>query len=430
MVFRGQTLGKYRIIEPLGSGGFGTVYLAEDTWIDKRVAHQSPASPEPGLRRAAARAAPARVAQSSEHRHGHHRGKTGQRVLHRDGVRAGRDARNDHRATKGALDLASALDYTCQIANAVEHAHKQGVIHRDLRPANVFVTEKGLLKVGDFGTSRFLEIAAHGTTVIGSPPYMAPEQFEGRAVFASDLYSLGVTMYQMLTGTLPYDTPAPSDLDRLRRGELVSPPRRRNPRFRRSSTTSSCTRSRADVATRYQRAEDLLNDLLARAANGQLAGAPARRRPPSRRPRADAAAVRVAGTIAERVASLAGAHPHARNRDAADSAGTAGNPCPRAAAAAPSVAKRSSSTQIAEISHVFQRHRQSVDERQDRRLGKTRRSTSPPTSFTTVRRVFEGARCYKTPNGSAFFRLDAHMRRLYDSARDLPHGIRARSARR
>ena len=91
------------------------------------------------------------------------------------------------------------------------------------------MTDRGLLKVGDFGTSRFLEIAAHGTTVIGSPPYMAPEQFEGRAVFASDLYSLGVTMYQMLTGSLPYDTPAPSDLDRLRRGELVSPPRTRNP---------------------------------------------------------------------------------------------------------------------------------------------------------------------------------------------------------
>ncbi len=66
-----------------------------------------------------------------------------------------------------------------------------------------------MVKVADFGTSRFLEIAAHGTTVIGSPPYMAPEQFQGKAVFASDIYSLGVTMYQMLTGTLPYDTPSP-----------------------------------------------------------------------------------------------------------------------------------------------------------------------------------------------------------------------------
>ena len=85
----------------------------------------------------------------------------------------------------------------------------------------MLVTENGLVKVADFGTSRFLEIAAHGTTVIGSPPYMAPEQFQGKAVFASDIYSLGVTMYQMLTGDLPYDTPSPADLDRLMRGELA-----------------------------------------------------------------------------------------------------------------------------------------------------------------------------------------------------------------
>ena len=76
----------------------------------------------------------------------------------------------------------------------------------------MLVGENDMLKVADFGTSRFLEIAAHGTTVIGSPPYMAPEQFHGKAVFASDIYSLGVTMYQMLTGVLPYDTPAPADI--------------------------------------------------------------------------------------------------------------------------------------------------------------------------------------------------------------------------
>ena len=123
---------------------------------------------------------------------------------------------------EGALELTRALDYACQICNAVDHAHRQGVLHRDLRPANVLVSENGLVKVADFGTSRFLEIAAHGTTVIGSPPYMAPEQFQGKAVFASDVYSLGVTMYQMLTGVLPYDTPTPADLERLYRGDLVT----------------------------------------------------------------------------------------------------------------------------------------------------------------------------------------------------------------
>jgi serine/threonine-protein kinase len=91
---------------------------------------------------------------------------------------------------------------------------------------------------------------------------MAPEQFDGRAVFASDLYSLGVTMYQMLTGTLPYDTPAPGDLDRLRRGDLVDPPRSRNPAIPQTIDDVVMRALRADVSARYQRAEDMLTDIL------------------------------------------------------------------------------------------------------------------------------------------------------------------------
>jgi serine/threonine-protein kinase len=262
MVFRGQTLGKYRILEPLGSGGFGTVYLAEDTWIDKRVAIKVPH--RQGLDFGELLREPRLLASLN-----HPNIVTVITAEKQDNVffivmeYVPGDTLETIIANRGALDLALALDYTCQIANAVEHAHKQGVIHRDLRPANVFVTEKGLLKVGDFGTSRFLEIAAHGTTVIGSPPYMAPEQFEGRAVFASDLYSLGVTMYQMLTGQLPYDTPAPSDLERLRRGDLVSPPRLRNPSIPKSIDDIVMRALTPDVAARYQRSEDLLQDLLA-----------------------------------------------------------------------------------------------------------------------------------------------------------------------
>ena len=214
MLFRGQTLGKYKIVAPLGSGGFGTVYLAQDTWIDKKVAIKVPHRQgldfgellrEPRL--LASVSHPNIVAITTAEKQEnvffivmeYVQGETLENII----------------ALHGALELNRALDFTCQICNAVDHAHTQGVIHRDLRPANVLVTEHDMLKVADFGTSRFLEIAAHGTTVIGSPPYMAPEQFHGKAVFASDIYSLGVTMYQMLTGMLPYDTPAPSDLDKL-----------------------------------------------------------------------------------------------------------------------------------------------------------------------------------------------------------------------
>ncbi len=262
MVFRGQTLGKYRILEPLGSGGFGTVYLAEDTWIDKRVALKVPH--RQNLDFGELLREPRLLASLN-----HPNIVTVITAEKQDGVffivmeYVPGETLESIVLERGALDLSLALDYTCQIANAMDHAHRQGVIHRDLRPANVFVTDRDLLKVGDFGTSRFLEIAAHGTTVIGSPPYMAPEQFEGRAVFASDIYSLGVTMYQLLTGTLPYETPAPSDLDRLRRGELVSSSRLRNPAIPPAIDEIVLRALRPDVGTRYQRAEDMLNDLIA-----------------------------------------------------------------------------------------------------------------------------------------------------------------------
>ena len=262
MLFRGQILGKYKILSSLGSGGFGSVYLAEDTWIDKKVAIKVPHRQnldfgellrEPRL--LASLNHPNIVSITTAEKQDnvffivmeYVPGETLENVI----------------AAGGALDLARALDYTCQICNAVDHAHRQGVIHRDLRPPNVLVTESGLLKVADFGTSRFLEIAAHGTTVIGSPPYMAPEQFEGRAVLASDIYSLGVTMYQMLTGTLPYETPAPSDLQRLMRGELVTPPRLKNRTVPRVVSDIVMHAMAPDVTARYQRATELLDDLIA-----------------------------------------------------------------------------------------------------------------------------------------------------------------------
>src|SRR5919106_2154095 len=262
MFFRGQSIGKYRILSTLGSGGFGTVYLAEDTWIDKKVALKVPHKQnldftellkEPRL--LASLSHPNIVTIMTAEKQDtvffivmeYVQGETLEAIISRD----------------GALDLARALDFTCQICNAVDHAHGAGVIHRDIRPGNMLVSENGVLKVTDFGTSRFLEIAAHGTTVIGSPPYMAPEQFHGKAVFASDLYSLGVTMYQMLTGVLPYDTPAPSDLDKLMRGELVSPPRLKNKAIPKTINDIVLRALSPDLTIRYPRAGDLLSDVLA-----------------------------------------------------------------------------------------------------------------------------------------------------------------------
>ena len=259
--FLGQTIGKYKILSALGSGGFGTVYLAEDTWIDKKVALKVPHRQsvnfgellrEPRLLASLNHPNIVTVLTAEKQDNiffivmEYVSGETLESIIGRD----------------GAIAMAKALDYTCQICNAVDHAHRQGVIHRDLRPANIMVAENGLIKVADFGTSRFLELAAHGTTVIGSPPYMAPEQFHGRATFASDIYSLGVTMYQMVTGVLPYHTPAPADLERLMRGEMVSPPRTRNSRIPQRINDIIMKAMAPEVTQRYQTAAEVLDDLL------------------------------------------------------------------------------------------------------------------------------------------------------------------------
>src|SRR6476646_8096301 len=183
MFFRGQLIGKYKILQTLGSGGFGTVYLAEDTWIDKKVALKVPHKQgvdfgellrEPRLLATLNHPNIVTILTAEKQENVFFivmefvPGETLESIIARD----------------GALDVAVALDYTCQVCNAVEYAHKQGVLHRDLRPSNVIVTGNGMAKVADFGTSRFLEIAAHGTTVIGSPPYMPPEQVRGKAVWS------------------------------------------------------------------------------------------------------------------------------------------------------------------------------------------------------------------------------------------------------
>ena len=260
MLFADHILGKYKVVSALGSGGFGTVYLAEDTWINKKVALKVPHRQnlnfsellrEPRL--LASLDHPNIVSVTTAEKQDniffivmeYVPGETLETVI----------------ADGGRLNIDRAIDFSLQIGRATEHAHGQGIIHRDLRPANVLVSESGTLKVADFGTSRFLEIAAHGTTVIGSPPYMAPEQFRGEAVFASDLYSLGITMYQMLTGVLPYDTPAPGDLDRLQRGELVRSPRLLNNAIPTDLADVVLKALAPAVTDRYQRAADLMADL-------------------------------------------------------------------------------------------------------------------------------------------------------------------------
>jgi serine/threonine protein kinase len=179
MFLLGQTVGKYQILSNLGSGGFGTVFLARDTWIDKKVAIKVPHRQsgafdeqleEPRL--LAALDHPNIVGIITAERvddvffivMDYVKGPSLEAILDRERV----------------LNVPLALNYVAQILKGVEHAHEASILHRDLRPANVLVSDSGVVKVADFGTSRLLE-KSHATTVIGSPPYMAPEHFQGRA---------------------------------------------------------------------------------------------------------------------------------------------------------------------------------------------------------------------------------------------------------
>ncbi len=255
-----QQLGKYQILKTLGSGGFGTVYLARDTWIQKKYALKVPHKQngefdellkEPRLLAALDHANIVRIVTAEKADDyffivmEYVEGETLESLIQR---------------TQG-IELDTAVEFSLQICVGVEYAHQQSVLHRDLRPGNVLVTPEGKIKIMDFGTSRFLEVADRASTIIGSPPYMAPEQFQGRAVFASDLYSVGVIMYEMMTGVLPYFSANPRQLEKMASSGRLVPPRERNRGIPVEIEEIIVRALAPSVSDRYQQASEMIDDL-------------------------------------------------------------------------------------------------------------------------------------------------------------------------
>ena len=206
MFLKGQKVGKYEITRSLGSGGFGTVYLAKDTWLNIRVAIKVPHKQSTELfkllkepRLQAALNHPNIVRMISAEREKkvffmvmeYIKGDTLEKVIHKE--------KN--------LGCQKSIEYILQIADAVDHAHSNKIVHRDLRPSNIIISEDDKIKITDFGTSAWLNNVPYASTRIGSPPYMAPEQFMGKATFRSDIYSIGCIFYELMIGRPPIFDP-------------------------------------------------------------------------------------------------------------------------------------------------------------------------------------------------------------------------------
>ena len=165
---------------------------------------------------------------------------------------------------KGRLNYQTAIQITIRILSALQHAHDNGIIHRDIKPQNVLIHADGHVKVSDFGIARMTNAftISKGDTVVGSVHYSSPEQATGSVVEAtSDIYSTGVVMYEMLTGQMPYDGETAEQIALKHIAGVAVPPRQLNAEIPEELERITLKAMNADIRERYQSASELLTDL-------------------------------------------------------------------------------------------------------------------------------------------------------------------------
>lgn len=260
MFLQGQKVGKYQIVRSLGSGGFGSVYLAKDTWLNIEVAIKVPHKQstellkhlkEPRLQAALNHPNIVRMIAAEKKKKvffmvmEYIKGESLEEVLEREKI----------------LPSHQAIEYILQIAGAAQHAHSNKIIHRDLRPSNIILSGQGVLKITDFGTSAWLNSSPYASTRIGSPPYMAPEQFLGKASYQSDIYSIGCIFYEMIIGRPPIFDPDPFKILEKAKDGKITPPRIKNNNISKEIDGIIMKCLAADLNHRYQKAADIVSDL-------------------------------------------------------------------------------------------------------------------------------------------------------------------------
>ncbi|MHB1415422.1 MAG: protein kinase domain-containing protein [Chloroflexota bacterium] len=260
---------RYRLLAPLGAGGMATVYRGEDTLLGRPVAvkvlHDHLAHDKAFLARFHEEA---RAAASLSHPHivgifdvGEDAGRHYIVMEYVDGPTL-----KDLITQQGLFPVARTVEIAAQVLSALDLAHQKGLIHRDIKPQNVLVTADGQAKVADFGIARLMASSSFTQTgeVFGTPLYLAPERASGKeASAASDVYAVGVLLYEMLTGGVPFsgETPVEVALKHIQQDPL--PPRHLNPAVPPRLEQVVLKAMAKDPALRFTTAAEMRQSLLA-----------------------------------------------------------------------------------------------------------------------------------------------------------------------
>ncbi|EAQ78811.1 bifunctional serine/threonine-protein kinase/formylglycine-generating enzyme family protein [Blastopirellula marina] len=278
-----ERLGRFELLKRVGEGSFGTVWKAIDTRLDRVVAVKLLRNHLAGSAEQAMFAREARSLARLKHPNVvavHEYGEIDGRPYIVSEFMDGETLRT--RISAGPLAPKSAAKFTVDLADALQHFHSKGIVHRDLKPSNILFDQFGEPSIADFGLAKYLDgqttIAKDGD-LIGTLAYMSPEQADGRASEvepSSDIYALGVILYEMLTGVAPFNGKGKAIIHQILREEPEAP-RKRNPAIPVDLDTICLKCMAKEKRDRYPSAAVLLVDL-----QRYLAGQPILARPISR----------------------------------------------------------------------------------------------------------------------------------------------------